>query len=352
MKLKAFKLAQGRQSLYLTVIPAKELMAYAKTDVWDSQTDGGYQRKISQTRANKAGRYLLKGGMFPQSIVLNVRGPMFFTEKEDYGTANYGELEIPPESMPLWEIDGQHRIGGLEYAIKQNPEYSNFPVNTTILTVDLYEEMKQFYTINTEMKGIRADLAERLISEMVKREGENEYRKHGKVKELLIARATKITDILNKTLGQPWQNAIQLPNEDKKQNHLIAQRSLVVSLKPVLRVTEGLDPETTAKILINYWKAIRELYPKAFENPEDYLIQKTLGVFVFHMLFPRIYSLGGGDYTQEKLRKTLTKIKDESPQSAWHKEGEYKPYGGTKGFNYLATTLEEYLEQETPKIKL
>jgi DGQHR domain-containing protein len=354
MRVNAFRITQSKMPLYLTAMPAKEVIGHSRVDTWNPETGEGYQRGIGTTRANKAGRYLTrKNGIFPQSIVLNVRKKLSFRKTESTGNHEYGELEIPEDSMPLWEVDGQHRIAGLEYAIKENPEFVNYPVSVTILNLrDPYEEMKQFYSINTEMKGVRTDLAERRISETVAAEGEGKYRKHGKTRELFVARAAKIADLINEQKNQPWHNAIQLPNESKTPEKLIPQRSFVVSLKPVLRVTEGLEAGIAARIISNYWSVLGELYPNAFKNPHDYLLQKTLGVFVFHLVFPRVYTLCGGDYTKEKIGKTLSKIAEENPESSWHKDGEYKPYGGMKGFNYLAAKLEDHLGREIPDIRL
>lgn len=351
MKVKAFRLSQKSTDLYLTVLPASELMAHAKADVWDPKTNKGYQRQISVTRANKAGKYLVdKTGLFPQSVVLNVRGNVSFKQIENFGIFQYGELEIPASSMPLWEVDGQHRIKGLEYAIKKNPAFSNYPVNVTFLNLKPdadkvpFAEMKQFYVTNTEMRGVRADLAQQLISEIVAKEGEKEHRKPGRQRELLIHKAKKIVDLLNAMEGQPWHGAIQLANEEKQPRHRIAHLSFIVSLKPVLRNTEGYATEEAAKILADYWSAVRELYPSAFEKPADYLIQKTLGVFVFHLIFPRVFALCRGDFTKSHFKKILSKIAKAVPADSWNKNGEYKPYGGMKGFNYLAIALEEYLD--------
>jgi DGQHR domain-containing protein len=351
MKVKAFRIRQRNTDLYIAVLPAIELLGRAKVDVWSPVTSKGYQRDISPTRAMKAGRYLIeKEGIFPQSVVLNVREAVHFKVEQDTGSGQYGELEIPNDAV-LWEVDGQHRLQGLSYAIERNPEFSKYPVNITLLNLhDEFDEMKQFYIINTEMKGVRSDLAERLISEMVAREGEQHYKRLGKSRELFIARANKIVDQLNVMKGQPWFAAIQLPNEEKKSNHLIAQRSFVTSLKPVLRVTEGVEAQIVAKMLVNYWQAIKKRYPKAFDRPQDYLIQRTLGVFVFHMLFPRIKALCGNNMNVENIKRWLDKV--EGDDEAWSKAGAYKPYGGMKGFNYLAAELETFLYGETPEIKL
>jgi DGQHR domain-containing protein len=351
MKVKAFRIRQKNSDLYIAILPAIELLGKAKVDEWSPETSKGYQRAISPTRAKKAGRYLIeKEGVFPQSIVLNVRDTVHFRVAQDTGIAQYGELDIPNDAI-FWEVDGQHRLGGLIYAIEKNPQFSKYPVNVTITNFkDEFDEMKQFYVINSEMKGVRSDLAERLISEMVAREGEQHFKRLGKSRELFIARANKVVDLLNCMENQPWFHAIQLPNEDKKVNHLIAQRSFVTSLKPVLRVTEGVEPEIVAKMVANYWLAIKKRYPKAFERPQDYLIQRTLGVFVFHLLFPRIKALCGGNMVVENIKRLLDRI--EGDVEAWNRAGEYKPYGGMKGFNYLATELESYFEGETPEIKL
>ena len=215
MKVKAFRVKQKSTDLYVSVMPAIELLGKAKVDLWSPVTKKGYQRLISLPRARKAGRYLLeREGVFPQSFVFNVREDVKFRTEQDLGAAQFGELEIQKDSV-FWEVDGQHRLGGLEYAISKNPEFSKYPVNVTFTNFkEPYDEMKQFYVINTEMKGVRSDLAERLISEMVAKEGEGHYKRLGRNRELFVARANKVVDFLNQTSGQPWFGVIQLPNED------------------------------------------------------------------------------------------------------------------------------------------
>jgi hypothetical protein len=57
------------------------------------------------------------------------------------------------------------------------------------------------------------------------------------------------------------------------------------SLKPVLDgVLEGQDANTIAAALTNYWTALRNLMPEAFEDPKDFVIQKSVGVFAWNQV--------------------------------------------------------------------
>jgi hypothetical protein len=64
-----------------------------------------------------------------------------------------------------------------------------------------------------------------------------------------------------------------------------------------------------SSLLKDYWNSIKDLFPEAFEIPEDYTIQKTVGCYVFHLLFPHIYLLlkRGGDFSKNNMKKILTK---------------------------------------------
>ena len=104
-----------------------------------------------------------------------------------------------------------------------------------------------------------------------------------------------------------------------------------------------------ADILIAYWKAIKSVVPEAFENPDNYVIQKTPGLFALHMVL-RDNLLGrikGG--LQEWDEPTFTRFLKVSPEicdpNFWLKSsGHASVYGSMKGFKELAVFLSESLE--------
>jgi hypothetical protein len=77
----------------------------------------------------------------------------------------------------------------------------------------------------------------------------------------------------------------------------LAGIGVITSLRPVytwLKDTSGIlekycrstDDEINYlyQIIADYWKALADVVPAAFEDPSDYVIQKTPGVFSLHKL--------------------------------------------------------------------
>jgi hypothetical protein len=70
----------------------------------------------------------------------------------------------------------------------------------------------------------------------------------------------------------------------------IPSASLVTSLKPLLSSPYfgRLKSDQQMKVLDAYWQGIREVLRPAFDNPDEYAIQKGIGVIVMHTIFPHV----------------------------------------------------------------
>ena len=141
MRIKAFSMKQrGAQEdvrIYVSSLPAIEIVERHALDRWTPESTTGYQRLPSESRFGKKrgaiDRYLLRElGCFPTSIVLNVRGEMSFEETQDLGWCSLGDLEFGDEER-LWLIDGQHRVEALRRAMESNAEFERYPVIVSIL---------------------------------------------------------------------------------------------------------------------------------------------------------------------------------------------------------------------------
>ena len=176
MKIKAFEIEQNGRKLYLTTMKVEQLWdeTRVKTDYWSPENTKGYQRKISPSRAKSFANYIRRAkGISPNTILISVRKNVKFTIDD----GNYGTLEIP-DSAILWLVDGQHRKEGFSMAAQDDSSYLNFPVPVMIMPSKLenndpdepiYEEAKQFVTINKTQKGVRSDLAERFLITLMQR---------------------------------------------------------------------------------------------------------------------------------------------------------------------------------------
>ena len=318
--LNAFKIKQADVDLYITVMRAVDLLRYAQIDRCDETNPLGYQRPLLERRVAKAVNYLLfEDKIFPTSVLVNIRKRIdFFPVNKVEGIGEFGILRVPEDSLPFWIIDGQHRLMAIAAAARERSEYENYPVPITILSLpDRYDEMRIFYVVNSRQKSVPTALAQRHLRLSVYRKGLDEIRRYETKRKVMAAIATSIVDQLRNDPASPWYGKVLLPNEHRR-GHLISQTSFADSIGILLTKLPDEDFDITkldecltkvTLLLKDYWCSLRELFPEAFEIPEDYTIQKTVGVYVFHLLFPHIYLLlkRSGDFSKDNMKRILTK---------------------------------------------
>jgi len=151
--------------MYLTRLRAADFVnGLTRADAWSPSNRNGYQRTPTESRFKKIARYVLgKDGhphpVLPQAVVLNTR-PEDAKKLRFTGSAEgVGMLEIP-EDMILWEVDGQHRLGGLRHALGENPAFADFPIPIVITEgLTRLDEAVLFFVVNTTQKRVGTDLA-------------------------------------------------------------------------------------------------------------------------------------------------------------------------------------------------
>lgn len=355
LQFPAFRFQQGKRTLYLLALSAGELLKLGKLDSWDpalsdTDPDQGYQRGPTRARCVAMGRYLTgRDPVVPLTILVSARNPLKFEEANEHS----GVLTVAQGTLPLFVVDGQHRLCGFRYVIEElaKGEYSEFKIPVTIVEgLSKFEEMMQFHVINTTQKGIRTDLVRRLLVQQV--QDPNRRRDlvfEGKEWE---ARAAQVVAILNSVKDSPWHDRIQAPNAPRSGSEVIKETSFGTSLKPILSTdsfTGQLPVEDVAQLLTDYWKAWRSLCTEAFETPQDYVIQKTPGVFALHMVGSRVFQLchAENDFSSAYMEKILRRVRVEGQpieSGFWASEGgRAAAYGSMKGFRLLADQILEEL---------
>jgi DGQHR domain-containing protein len=335
LEIGAFRIKQwgygkgaGERSLYLTTLPVSYLALRAEIDRWTKDNREGYQRPPLESRL-KQGKgsivtYLLEeAGIFPTSVLLNVRQKLNFKEELRISEKiSYGRLSIP-DDVKFWIVDGQHRLEALKRVISTKPEFQNYPVPVTIMDLDSkFEEMLLFYIVNSRQRRIPIDIAYRHLQSMVEKvETETKYEW---IKNVLLGPqerrkgiAALIVDYLASDPGSPFYNRIRFVGEEREQWHLVDDSVLIRYVSKLLsEKTFGLmDPESVADLLMQYWKAIEELYPSCFKEGEsaNYTLLKHTGIASFTYLFPTIYGycVKEADVSKEKMKEFLAYLKEE-----------------------------------------
>jgi DGQHR domain-containing protein len=312
-----FRQKRADVNLYVATIRLKDLLGRFHSDTWEEENPNGYQRPVTPSRLRHLSNYMREEeGMLPTSILLCIRQPhqaTFEPSVEANGKGESGTLTIPAD-VPLWVVDGQHRLHGLERALKKDKAkwLADYPLPVVIVEgIDAYEEMRYFHVINTRHKGVPTDVVDRHLLSMREAEGSALIEREGE-KNYLRGRATKLADLLNNDPSSPWKGRIRTPGQSLRPEHLVRQHSMVSALDPVVRdsFVKRLTDEEAGKLLLNYWAAARECWPPVFENPSEYILQKPLGVGALHQIFPDVVEVcrAADDFTEEKMLDTLSYV--------------------------------------------
>ncbi len=364
----AIQFKQNGRIFYVAAIPARILVGITKVDVWQQgEEDPGYQRAPQDSRKREIGKYLMdENAIMPAGGLLNSRArgesdsnaygkTLKFHETGRTGDVAIGELTIPDNAEPLYIVDMQHRLGGFEWVMQQ-PGYAKVGEMPLVVTIAdglaKLEEIDQFDLINTTQKKVRTDLARRLKSIQAKDLDHREQLElSGKLWE---AKGANVVDLLNSKEGV-WFHRILPPNKPKSEMPTAVARetSFVESLKPILvqpYFTMQSD-EKCAELIADYWEAVRRVFPEAFTSPDEYVIQKSPGIFALHSIAMFVFEIAKskGIVNADTIYNVIKPIGevDEAGSEFWRSDNEdgAAQYGSQKGFKILMLKLRKFIPE-------
>ena len=298
----ALRAVQNDQELFLFFIPAKALRALPihveKFDASKPYDDPnqGYQRAAENNRARRFARYLSEpDAKSPTAIMLNDRDSQTSYDQDKT------ELIFDTEKGPIFNYDGQHRQLGYEFRLDDDEKFAEFPIPVVMTRgMDKLTEMLQFRTINTTAKGVATALVNAILAHLQAIEGDEAI----DVRDQRNVVCYKVTDALNKDPNSPWHMLIALPNENQWTKNAIAEdptrehtrvikaNSFVDALHPVydylamLHIADSLDARALeiGGVVNEFWSALKERMPEAFNRPNDYALFKSNGVGPMHLV--------------------------------------------------------------------
>lgn len=355
----SFETVQTEQDgvrLFIGFAKAKDLVRLTTVDLYDpnlkpEDPEQGYQRPPERSRITRIGKYLMSGdsgSLFPTAVLLAARKPLVYDRRQ-------GTVSVTSD-QPLQIVDGQHRLAGMKYAIEEKGaaflgEHS-IPI-VIMESPDRISEMTQFLVVNGTAKQVRTDLVNMILTATYAETERGEIPR----KDLWRIVVSNVVDRLAKDLESPWYGLVVLPGESNTGGAKpIRATSLITSLRPVyvwLKEASGILDQCCRSteeeiafmydLVANYWRALADVAPAAFEDPTMYVIQKTPGVFSLHTL---LRHLMGDMYRGRRLfdRETFVEFLSASPEipdaGFWHRDSNRASvYGSMKGFQDLYEIL-------------
>lgn len=200
-------------------------------------------------------------------------------------------LEFPREEFEprISRIDGNHRLSGMdEHLLNQDGGLTTPPALVPIVPFALFldlttlEERRIFNVVNSKQKNVEPALLETQKLDLLT---EDEKRSPEHIASFIARRLSEPGHAFEKMVfkggSRAGAKAEGLKLALKSSTLASAVRTQLNSRKPIsLRLLEK-DPDELFWYVDNYWKAVRETFPKAWHDYDKYILFQTIGLLAF-----------------------------------------------------------------------
>lgn len=315
--VQVLKVDQPIGLFYVGVMNARDLLDVSYADMREIESDldryVGIQRKLSPTRVKEIAEFVKSiDATFPTSVVLAVRGDCAELIEENgatrlrifEGTDGDGGEQVPLGATASI-LDGQHRVEGL----KESGIYDNFQVPVSIFVdADIGDQAYIFATVNLAQTKVNRSLVYDLLDyakarspqksahdiavaldryeqspffRIIKRLGAATPGRTGET----LAQATVVNGILPLISKRPQQDRYDLAKGRR-----VAADDTVYEETPLRYLWVSNRDGDIAQILLQYFLAIKQTWPQAWESREKgQILARTNGFRAFIRLFKNIY---------------------------------------------------------------
>ncbi|MFI5509094.1 DGQHR domain-containing protein DpdB [Mycobacterium sp. NPDC051804] len=267
--------------LYLFALAAHEIREVADVARISRDEAGkliGYQRPERRNHVKQILEYLNSGDvLFPNGLILALPDTVRFRSSRGPGTTDdigttAGTIEIPlpadeSQPRPAWIVDGQQR--SLALARTAN---SNLAVPVAGFVAPTLEiQRDQFLRVNT-VAPLPSNLVTELLPEVISAPSPRLSQRR---------MPSALVDMLNRDPESPFHGLIKRASTEVEDRRaaVVTDTSLVEALKESLESPSGVlfpyrnmatgttDTDGIRRILLTYWRAVREVFPDAWGRP-------------------------------------------------------------------------------------
>jgi DGQHR domain-containing protein len=292
----AVRVRQSRHEFFLTKMPAAHLVAVSYASVRGQDHEAGaVQRLLSPRRIASLKDYALSGGDYPNSVVLN------WIDSDNPTRFAAGKLTIPFIKDAAQIIDGQHRIAGLDEAIRKKKAVGKMEIPVAIyLGLNTRECADIFLAINTEQRAVPRSLVFDLYAEA-----------SSTVVDPAALRARDVAMILDREDDSPLFARLRYPGAEGGKRSLPLSTA-ATSLKPLVEEDGELEQvgihelEMQKRVVANYYQVIRDAYGPKWDDPQNPFV--TAAGFVGAIEFLRTKLIPHCNLKKSFTQKTMSVV--------------------------------------------
>jgi len=301
--------------VFLGFASASLLAKVSFADVLDEATNTGYQRRFCREHSLAFKRYIQQLDATTIPLTFNLRAydtPRWTLERRGSKAALRVEVGGPPA---MAQVDCQHRLGYL----RDSPIEFAF---MAFIGLSVDEEMRIFRDINGKAKGLSSSLLDYTDAKLAQA-------------DLALAHpAIALALRLQEDADSPWRHRLDLGGERTSGMKRIASlRTMQKAIRRFQREAknEREDLVTTGKQLVDFWRAVVQVYPYQWVQQRRHLITKGVGVYA-------LMSMAGVLVHEAKAAERpidqdffVEKLSDFSDRIDWSNHGPMKGFGGSSG---------------------
>lgn len=315
----------GDREVFIGFATASELSQISFPDTLDEVSGMGYQRRFHRQHSLEFKRYIQQPGATTIPLTFNLR-----PDRKGWAlrrAAHSASLVVDAHANPVMaQVDCQHRIGYLREC--QIPF-----AFMSYIGLSIEEEMEIFRIINGKAKGLSGSLLDftevRLVEDDLKTVRP----------ELFLAL------VLHEDQRSPWYQRLDLGgNRTTGPMRIASLRTMQKGARRFLREA-GLSNmsvnDSTATLLIDFWRAITVVLPKQWNQPRQHMLSKGIGVYCLMSLAGELYRESIAVRSVCDIDYFITTLSDFVHTIDWSNKGPLMGYGGASGADVALALLRQ-----------
>lgn len=291
----------------------------------ETETLKGFQRPEIKTHVKGIVDYLSKGNvLFPNAIILAMSPEVKFAASRgtkatgDDGLSQSGTLTIPiyrEGQRVAWIVDGQQR----SLALAQVKKFDIAVPVVGFVSDNLEIQREQFILVNKARP-----LPTRLINELLPETSGINLPRDLNSKRL----PSELCNLLKRDPNSPFFKLIKQISDKTDSQAVIIDTAVIRMIRNSITNPLGAlapyqssgkdasDVATMYKLLINYWSAVKFVFPEAWgQDPRSSRLMHSAGIIAMGVLMDRIYAkLSSNEFDVKAIHAELQRI---APSCRW-----------------------------------
>lgn len=326
-----------------------DLARISQADIYDKGTNPeGTQRDLRKKHAREAYEYArnVSGKNFFPEVTLSLREPsvIHFEPYDKKGTAGFLEVDLSlveetrnRGGISISRLDGNHRLHYVDGLVKGFAALEGMAGFCLVISIDRLTEIKLFRDINGNQMRMNTSHLDNILARLTPED-------RLKVEEPELYIAKKLGEDKKSVLYQMvYQGGV------RPSHFTIPLRTLKSGIKNLrstsrrLRLLGNVDAEY--RVISNYWHAVREWQPNAWEYPRDYIVLRGAGLWAICYIGAEVIDrcLETEKYAAESMVQVVRSGKDWD----WRRNGQFRGYSGQGGAKRIAEEVIREFESES-----